>query len=563
MDKDNTANKNIGSSKTPDPTLHSFTPSIKDALKKITSYKEGGTKHAAITQCILYFICKDSRPFNSVTGAGFRKLMHELCPSYKIPHPDTFKAKLAIKYDIMKSIYEERLSKITYICLTFDMWTETMQTKSFLGVTAHFLTGVKLSSVTLATRQLFERHTSDNISEQLEDILNYWKINKQQIVGVVTDNGANVVSAVAKTFGRNKHMPCFAHTVNLIAEVITKDTLILPILGKVRDIVKWAKRSVTVSDKLRKIQLDNEASEGTTKKLILDVHTRWNSTFYMLKRFSELATTVNQIIINDITAPPMLTATELDLARQIQIVLEPLEFVTREASGEFYITISKIIPMVNCLKNQLRKMTTELDIVNTLNTLKSKLIDEINKRFGKMEYNYFLSVSCILDPRFKRIHFEDPLGCSKTIEYIRKTIASQQTFSESDRSDSSKQGSPNMQDQEKYDFWDYHKTLAHAQNQKSQQTSSKINDELTVYLSNPVMPLNSDPMSYWEEVKNVFPGLYNIAVSHFCIVGTSVPSERLFSKAGGTVTQDRNRLSSNLLEKLLFLADCSEDEWFL
>lgn len=39
MDKDNTANKNIGSSKTPDPTLHSFTPSIKDALKKITSYK--------------------------------------------------------------------------------------------------------------------------------------------------------------------------------------------------------------------------------------------------------------------------------------------------------------------------------------------------------------------------------------------------------------------------------------------------------------------------------------------------------------------------------------------
>lgn len=484
--------------------------------------------------------------------------MHEVCPSYKIPHPDTFKAKLVIKYDIMKSIYEERLSKVPHICLTFDMWTETMQTKSFLGVTAHFLTGLKLSSITLATRQLFERHTGDNISEQLEEILKYWKITKEQIVAVVTDNGANVVSAVTKSFGRNKHMPCFAHTVNLIAEVITKDPLILPILSKVRDIVKWAKRSVTVSDKLRKIQLDNEMSNGITKKLILDVQTRWNSTYYMLERFSELVTAVNQVIINDTAAPPMLTATELDLARQIQIVLKPLEFVTREASGELYITISKIIPMVNCLKNQLRNITSELEIVMAL---KKKLLDEITKRFGKMEYNYFLSVSTLLDPRFKRIHFEDPLACSKSIDYIRKTIASQQSSSESEGDDSPTRPSTS-EEQKKYDFWNYHKTLAHAQNQKSQQTTSKINDELTVYLSNPVMPLNSDPMTYWEEVKQVFTSLYNLAISHFCIVGTSVPSERLFSKAGGTVTQDRNRLSSELLERLLFLGDCTEDEWF-
>jgi len=41
-----------------------------------------------------------------------------------------------------------------------------------------------------------------------------------------------------------------------------------------------------------------------------------------------------------------------------------------------------------------------------------------------------------------------------------------------------------------------------------------------------------------------------------------VPAERLFSKAGATVSQDRNRLLSNRLEKLLFLADCKKEEWF-
>lgn len=200
-------------------------------------------------------------------------------------------------------------------------------------------------------------------------------------------------------------------------------------------------------------------------------------------------------------------------------------------------------------------MTSNLE---SIVSLKQRLLDEITRRFGQMEYNYYLSVSTLLDPRFKRIHFEDAIGCAKSMDHIRKSIAKHQISSES--TDDLLTVSQNVE--EKFDFWSHHTTLAHAQNQKSLQSASKINDELSVYLSNPVTALNSDPMTYWEELKSVFPGLYNLAVSHFCVVATSVPSERLFSKAGGTITQDRNRLSSKLLEKLLFLADCGEDEWF-
>lgn len=51
--------------------------------------------------------------------------------------------------------------------------------------------------------------------------------------------------------------------------------------------------------------------------------------------------------------------------------------------------------------------------------------------------------------------------------------------------------------------------------------------------------------------------LSKIAMTYLPIVATSAPSERLFSEAGATVTQDRNRLLGTRLSKLLFLNSIS------
>ncbi|KAF0729724.1 zinc finger BED domain-containing protein 1-like [Aphis craccivora] len=39
----------------------------------------------------------------------------------------------------------------------------------------------------------------------------------------------------------------------------------------------------------------------------------------------------------------------------------------------------------------------------------------------------------------------------------------------------------------------------------------------------------------------------------FCILATSVPCERIFSKAGQTITEKRSRLHSKNFEKMIFL----------
>ena len=45
-----------------------------------------------------------------------------------------------------------------------------------------------------------------------------WGINPEKVAAVVTDNGANIVNAVTNAFGKQKHLWCFAHTLNLVAQ---------------------------------------------------------------------------------------------------------------------------------------------------------------------------------------------------------------------------------------------------------------------------------------------------------------------------------------------------------
>nr|CAI5843752.1 unnamed protein product [Callosobruchus analis] len=74
-----------------------------------------------------------------------------------------------------------------------------------------------------------------------------------------------------------------------------------------------------------------------------------------------------------------------------------------------------------------------------------------------------------------------------------------------------------------------------------------------MYLSAPLASFKEKPLEVWEELKLVYPDLCPLARRYLDVVGTSVPSERLFSVAGDTITQSRNRLSGKHFPKLLFL----------
>lgn len=335
----------------------------------------------------------------------------------------------------------------------------------------------------------------------------------------------------------------------MVEEALTIESVQFTI-RKIRAVVKWIKNSVNNSDKLRKIQIDNGVAEGNVKKLFLDVATRWNSTYYMLERYQEMSTIIAQILLTDTRSPDMPSAQDLGIINQIAKILKPFEYVTKDISGESYVTVSKIIPMVNCLHKKLESVNTENEITATL---KQSLLNSLKKRFGQSEFNSHIALGCLLDPRFKNLHFRDASACGRAIQKLRELVNA-----ETHKSSGSSEEDVPME--ETFDFWLPHKELAHGHGKRKK--SQNHSDEVSLYLQNPVCPLNVNVMVQWEEMKTIFPLLYKQARCFLLVAGSSVPCERLFSKAGLTITQTRNRISSKHLEQLLFLGSLSKDEFF-
>lgn len=329
--------------------------SLDRCFKSISSFKDGGDKYNRITTAILYMICRDCQPISIVDDEGFKYLLKVTAPLYKVPSRRTIDTLLASKYGYISGLLKAELGKVPYVCLTTDIWTETHTTRSFLGITAHFIsssflepkTELQLQNVTIGAFELTDRHTGEHLAYELTAKCSEWNINKDKVTTVVTDGGGNMVKAVDIAFGK-KHSYCFAHLLNLLAQkTIDSFGEGKEAIGKVKAIVTWFKRSVVGSDELRK------KTEGLqTRALIQSVETRWNSTFYMVERFMLLRETVNHIIAFNATAPAMVTASEVQNLADIITLFQPIERATKEISGEKFVTASIVIPVLRIMKKK-------------------------------------------------------------------------------------------------------------------------------------------------------------------------------------------------------------------
>ena len=137
------------------------------------------------------------------------------------------------------------------------------------------------------------------------------------------------------------------------------------------------------------------------KKLMQDISTRWNSTYYMLERFVELEDAIRGTLGLLDNPPQTLSADEWKITKELIQMLLPFEEATKAVSGSKYMTASIILVISQGLKNVCEQMARKNFTVEVINVLQ-QLLSGMNHRdrWGVIENSKTLVRCTFLDPRF-------------------------------------------------------------------------------------------------------------------------------------------------------------------
>ena len=152
-----------------------------------------------------------------------------------------------------------------------------------------------------------------------------------------------------------------------------------------------------------------------------------------------------------------------------------------------------------------------------------------------------------LDPRFKHLKFVDNQVRLETLKILKEhyeMIKEQQQRRQSTGSNNSRSGVFPLGNNSGI-FDDLFNDLL--------QYEEEVQGEYEKYFSLPTANRQTDPFIWWNHKKNEFPIMSILAKKYLCISATSVPSERLFSDVGNLITPSRNKLSPNIVSKIVFL----------
>ena len=494
---------------------------------------------------LLKALVKNYLPFQIVENSDFRQFVRKLNSSYTMPGRKTVSNDLLSQlYSVTKERVREQLRPASSVRITTDCW-RSLANENYISVTAHYLDNdCNLKSSLLDCFVYEQKHTAANLAEELKRITREWGV-ESKISGVVTDNAANIVAAVRLTGW--KHIPCFAHTLNLIVQYGLQN--VKDVVTKVKTIVEFFKRSPQACGKLKAMQ---EQLGEPCLSLKQDIVTRWNSTYDMLQRIVNVKNSLMSVIAINYPEVPTLTNEDIGVITEICNLLKVFKDCTVEMSSEKQVTISKVILLYQALKKWCSTIRCQAGENSQVGFMAEELLEALEKRFKGIEENKIFAEATLLDPRFKSHGFSDGRYFQRAKQTLIAHCEKCQPIASNQQSVSAVPEPASSSIWEEFDL-----TVSDLIRHPHPKVAAIV--EVDKYIQEPLLPRIDDPLAWWLERRQVYPSLFELAKSRLCIVATSVPCERVFSKAGQTVTERRNRLTGKKCSKFYFcMGICKE-----
>ncbi len=170
-------------------------------------------------------------------------------------------------------------------------------------------------------------HTGEYISEMFLGMLEEWEIDKDRVVLVLRDSGANIVKGMR--IAELPDMSCSAHILQLVVnDGLNSQRAVLNILSVMRSCTTHFNHSLLAKQRLAVIQQDLGLPAHS---IIQAVPTRWNSTLHMLVRMLEQKRPLN-IYASEHGGFNSLSAEQWNIVSNLIETLSLVEEVTLEMS---------------------------------------------------------------------------------------------------------------------------------------------------------------------------------------------------------------------------------------
>lgn len=338
---------------------------------------------------ILKFIVNTDQSFSLVEDEDFKELIRYIAnPENAVQIPNRKAIRVAIQeaYNAQLDTIKTTLSSESKVSFSVDCWT-SRNGHAFQGVVAHWITkDWELKAIVLDLSIIEGSHSGANLAESFGNVLTRFGLwNK--LFAVTSDNASNMTTflktleSIARENGgqfkfKDYRVRCMAHILNLSCQEVIKNlygrhlTDIDVESTDSGDETENPEENLSFVEKIRRSSAGIRSSpqrreqlakqcvvEGLEfKNAILDVRTRWNSTYDMLERALEirkpLALTVQSFKQLEYL---QLTNDEWNKVQATINLLKPFKEATKELSEEGVPKLSQTVSIYNALFEHLEK----------------------------------------------------------------------------------------------------------------------------------------------------------------------------------------------------------------
>ncbi|KAE8742106.1 hypothetical protein FOCC_FOCC012380 [Frankliniella occidentalis] len=472
--------------------------------------------------------------------------------------------------------------------------------RHFSGVNAQYVKDGKTVVRTLAIQELHLQSTAEHLKDTILRILRKFDISVKNVISVTSDNGGNYLLA-----GKLLHLEdteviedlrdiepegddrldvelstddepiqsvrCAAHTLQLaVDEAMKRITDVKPTLDAARQLSRFLRTPSNVR------QL-----EAAGKSLpLLDVATRWGSTYDMLKSVFTLRHFFDAVM--DMTSKERdehaLTDEQWDVVEQLLADLLPVYTATVKLQARD-LTLGQLLAIWTEATMALKSRRTDLSEAIIL-AMDEKAKSVMYKGRGRgerlsslFEYPAFCA-SVFANPRFFSLLTKQQVTTGK--EYLLKLWQRLQARRGIQEEQPEEDGANDVSSEEDFADEDPFAAFLAKKNQEKvaatrQPTRSrpsrgrqpasaplqgreKVRAMLDEYFATTKpIPTKSDVLQFWEDKKLVWPELYEMAMIVLAIPATQVSVERLFSALRFILRPQRFKLAGDRVDDIVFL----------